>query len=186
MSSLDWSRTSAQVVGAEHDPARVVLWAAGQPGVVTATGALRTTGTAAAGLGCTVRPDGTVDELWRGPLEEVVVLEGTATSGERRALEEYLARKWAAPVTSRAPAPVTVTTAAPGSLAVVWEAPAWDGGSPPTGYTATASPGGATCTTAANGCVLTGLIAGTTYSVTVTATNAVGAGPASAARTGTA
>ena len=113
-------------------------------------------------------------------------IEGTATTAERRVLEEYLARKWSAPVTPRAPADVTVTTAAPGSLAVVWDPPSWDGGSPPTGYTATASPGGATCTSAANGCVLTGLVAGATYSVTVTATNAMGAGPASATRTATA
>ncbi|WP_088316931.1 fibronectin type III domain-containing protein [Kineosporia sp. R_H_3] len=186
VSALDWSRTSAQVVGAQHDPGQVVLWAAGQAAVVRATAALRSTGTGAAGLGCTIWPDGSVNDRWRGPIEEVVVLEGTATTAERRVLEEYLARKWSAPVTPRAPAGVTVTTAAPGSLAVVWDAPSWDGGSPPTGYTATAAPGGATCTSAANGCVLTGLTTGTTYSVTVTATNAMGTGPASAARTGTA
>ena len=55
-----------------------------------------------------------------------------------------------------------------------------NGGSPITGYTATASPGGATCTTASLGCTISGLTNGTTYTFTVRADNAVGSGPASA------
>ena len=43
-----------------------------------------------------------------------------------------------------------------------------------TSYTATATPGGASCTTATTSCVITGLTNGSTYSVTVTASNAVG------------
>ena len=60
-----------------------------------------------------------------------------------------------------------------------WAAPG-DGGSAITGYTATASPGGASCSTAGSSCTLAGLANGTDYTVTVTATNAVGTGPASA------
>ena len=183
---LDWARTSAQVAAAQHDPGKVVLWAAGQAGVTTTTGATRSTGTDAAGLGCAIFPDGSVQERWRGPVEEVVVLSGTATADERRAVETYLARKWDAPVTPDAPVLVAVTTASAGSLAVAWDDPAFDGGIPVTGYTATVSPGGATCTSSGSGCVLTGLTPGTSYTVTVTAENTMGAGPASAAGTATA
>ncbi len=67
-----------------------------------------------------------------------------------------------------------------GQVALAWTAPASNGGSAITGYTATASPGGATCTSATPGCTIGSLTNGTTYSFTVTATNAVGTGPASA------
>lgn len=184
--ALDWSRTSAQVAVAQHDPATVVLWAAGQSALTVPTAAARSTGTDAAAVGCTIWPDGTVNDRWRGPVQEVVVLEGTATTAERRRVEEYLARKWDAPITPRAPQAVVVTNAGAGSLAATWAVPSWDGGTPPVGYTATASPGGASCSSTTNGCVLTGLTAGTTYSVTVTATNAMGTGPASGPGTATA
>ncbi|MEM1334068.1 MAG: fibronectin type III domain-containing protein, partial [Actinomycetota bacterium] len=66
-------------------------------------------------------------------------------------------------------------------LDVSWTAPAADGGSPITEYTATASPGGATCTTTgATSCTISDLAPGT-YTVAVVATNAFATSAASAA-----
>jgi hypothetical protein len=67
-------------------------------------------------------------------------------------------------------------------ISVYWDPPASDGGSPITAYTATANPGGATCsTTDAEVCTfLDGIIPGIEYTITVVATNAIGDGPPSA------
>ncbi len=50
----------------------------------------------------------------------------------------------------------------------------WTGSQVATQYVATASPGGAHCTTTSTSCVISGLKSGQTYSVSVTASNAVG------------
>ncbi|MFN8126019.1 MAG: fibronectin type III domain-containing protein [Candidatus Nanopelagicales bacterium] len=65
-------------------------------------------------------------------------------------------------------------------ITVRWNESA-DGGSPITGYTATAAPGGRTCSVgaAARSCVITGLTNGTSYRATVRAVNLRGTSPAS-------
>lgn len=58
-----------------------------------------------------------------------------------------------------------------------WQAPLSDGGSAVSSYTVTASPGGASCSTAATSCVITGLTNGTAYTFTVVAFNNGGPSP---------
>ena len=79
------------------------------------------------------------------------------------------------------PGPPTSVTidAGDGSAVVSWTTPSSPGGSEITSYTATAAPGGASCTSTTNSCTITGLTNGTSYTVTVTATNAQGTSPPS-------
>jgi plastocyanin/N-acetylneuraminic acid mutarotase len=69
-----------------------------------------------------------------------------------------------------------VAAAGDGSAAVSWLAPSSDGGSPVSSYTVTSNQGGVTKTVpgSTTGTTLTGLVNGTTYTFTVTATNAAG------------
>lgn len=71
------------------------------------------------------------------------------------------------------------------SATVTWVAPGSNGGSAITGYTVTSSPGGFTANVGAGVLTgtVTGLTNGTSYTFTVVANNAAGAGPPSAAST---
>lgn len=117
---------------------------------------------------------------WVGPVAEVVVFADPLSAAERRTVQEYLARKWGLSLAPAAPGSVSAQAGGATSVDVSWAAPGWNGGSAVTGYTATASPGGATCSSAGSSCTITGLAAGQTYTVTVTATNARGTGPGTA------
>ena len=83
-----------------------------------------------------------------------------------------------------APTIGTATQTGATTATVVYTAPASDGGTAITSYTATSSPSGGsgTLSQAGSGTItVTGLTANTSYTFTVTATNAVGTGPSSAA-----
>lgn len=76
---------------------------------------------------------------------------------------------------------IGTATAGDASASVTFTAPGSDGGSAITGYTVTSSPGGFTGTGASSPITVSGLSNGTAYTFTVTATNAIGTGAASAA-----
>ena len=83
------------------------------------------------------------------------------------------------------PSDVQVTSSGSSST-ISWSAPTYLGGSPITGYTVTASPGGASCVSVTTSCTIAGLSDGVNYSFVVTAANGVGTSdPSTPATAGT-
>ena len=78
------------------------------------------------------------------------------------------------------PSAVAARALAGGRLEVVWTPSAQNGGADITAFTATAAPGGATCSATATSCVIEGLQPGMGYTVTVAAANPAGASGPSA------
>jgi fibronectin type 3 domain-containing protein len=82
------------------------------------------------------------------------------------------------------PGAPSAPTATPGTQSAIisWSAAAQrTGGAPILGYTATATPGGQSCTTSSLSCTITGLFSGVSYSVAVTAYSGYGTSEPSAA-----
>jgi Fibronectin type III domain len=80
------------------------------------------------------------------------------------------------PASVPGPAAGVVGTPGAGSVAVAWTAPADLGGGIFSGYVATATPGGQSCSTTSTGCTVGGLTNGQSYSFRVVASNSLGAG----------
>ena len=153
------------------DRQATVSWAAPGNGAEAITG-YRVTSSPGA-FTCTTKDlSCTVSGLTNG-ISYTFRVTASSTGGESAASEP------SAPVTPAGPPSIVRSVQAePGdrSLLVSWAAPLDDGGSPVTGYTATAWPGGLVCTAPRDAlqCAIGGLSNGTTYTVTVTATNRVG------------
>lgn len=75
---------------------------------------------------------------------------------------------------------IGTATAGNGQANITFTAPAYNGGSPITMYTATSEPGGITASKSTSPITVTGLTAGISYTFTVAATNAMGIGASSA------
>ncbi|MBB2899694.1 sugar lactone lactonase YvrE [Kineococcus radiotolerans] len=192
------------VLIADKDHDRIVRWAADALPTIAAVGPLRTqvgvptsatltgTGTSTWSLVTPAPDDVSVDEdelRWaplRAGTRSVTV---RACAYLRRACTDREVQLIAAPVLPGAP---TVVDVGPGgrSLTVRWNAPAADGGEPPTGYVVRVEDAlTGTADTRAVGAVgevvVGGLTPGRDYSVSVAAVNGAGTGPASSPVTAT-
>lgn len=126
------------------------------------------------GFGISTRPDGSA--LVTGNFRDTATFFSPAVTltPDSASQDIFVSR---VTVTGPPGAPSAVTaTAGDGQVAVSWGAPVSDGGSAITGYTVTTTPTGGSCAWSSGplACTVTGLTNGTAYTISVTATNALG------------
>ncbi|WP_123736447.1 MULTISPECIES: fibronectin type III domain-containing protein [unclassified Rathayibacter] len=169
------------VTAAASDSAVDVSWTA--PAITGGSPITGYTATATpGGRSCSTAGETTcrIDGLENGTAYTFAVTSRTTTGESTPSVSSTSVRPISAVTAPGSPTAVTAR-AGDSVIDVDWTAPTSDGGSPVTSYTATASPGGASCTTTTTSCRITGVSNGTGYTVTVTAANAVGRSAASAA-----
>ncbi|WP_285689328.1 fibronectin type III domain-containing protein [Actinoplanes sp. NBRC 103695] len=146
-------------------------------------------GTAVTGYTVTSSPGGLTGACAASPCTVTGLTNGTAYTFTVHATNavgpsaESIASSAVTPASVPGAPTHVAAVAGAGQADVSFDAPAGDGGSAITGYTATSSPGGLTGTCASSPCTVSGLTNGTAYTFTVRATNAIGDSPASAAST---
>ena len=146
---------------------------------------LKTQGLTFKGDALGTTPGGSISQTFKGleagNYELFVTVGNNNTSGDSYTVTVTTSPYQAGPATAP-DAPLGVSAiAGNGQATINWLAPGSDGGSPLTGYTVTASPGGQGCSsTGATNCTVVGLTNGTGYTFTVTASNSVGTSVASA------
>jgi uncharacterized repeat protein (TIGR02543 family) len=133
------------------------------------------------GATCTVNAPATSCSI--SPLDNgtAYTFSATAFNGVARSDTSTASASVTPATTPGAPTITSASSSSSGSTTVNFSAPASNGGSAITGYTITSSPGGFTCTAAANAtsCAVSGLTDGFAYTFTAVATNAIGNSSAS-------
>jgi len=133
------------------------------------------------GATCTVNAPATSCSI--SPLDNgtAYTFSATAFNGVARSDTSTASASVTPATTPGAPTITSASSSSSGSTTVNFSAPANNGGSAITGYTITSSPGGFTCTAAANAtsCAVSGLTDGVAYTFTAVATNAIGNSSAS-------
>jgi uncharacterized repeat protein (TIGR02543 family) len=133
------------------------------------------------GATCTVNAPATSCSI--SPLDNgtAYTFSATAFNGVARSDTSTASASVTPATTPGAPTITSASSSSSGSTTVNFSAPASNGGSAITGYTITSSPGGFTCTAAANAtsCAVSGLTDGVAYTFTAVATNAIGNSSAS-------
>ena len=138
----------------------------------------------------TASPGGASATGAAGPLVVTGLANGTSYTFRVTATNAVGAGAPSAPSNAATPAglpsaPTSVSATRGDDTASVSFAAPYANGSPISSYTVTASPGGATASGSGSPLTVAGLANGTSYTFTVTATNAVGTGPASDASNAT-
>ncbi|GFO67713.1 hypothetical protein GMLC_12920 [Geomonas limicola] len=144
-------------------------------------------GTPVTGFTVTSNPGGVTASGTQSPIAVSGLTNGTSYSFTVTALN--LAGSGSASAPSNAVAPsanvpgppaITQVSGANGSVTVSFSVPVSDGGSPISGYTVTSAPGNLSASGSASPITVTGLMNGTSYNFTVTASNVAGTGVPSA------